>query len=83
MYVYSPGHKNTSVFVTPAADARGQPLDGVSQFKTDDGTPIQYHVRFREGRAEVDATLGTWLIRHGYANRTRLILPANLQRKLA
>jgi hypothetical protein len=80
MFVYLPGHKSHSIFVTPAADERGQPLDGVSQFKTPNGEPIQYNVRFVDGRAEVDATLGRWLVERGHARRTRLVLPQDLKR---
>lgn len=79
MFVYLPGHANHSIFVTPAADERGNPLDGASQFKSADGVPLQYNVRFKNGRAEVDATLGQWLIAHGYARRTRLVLPQDMR----
>lgn len=83
MFVYLPGKSNHSVFVTPAVDARGEPLDGASQWKSAEGEALQYNVRFISGRAEVDAKLGQWLIRNGYAQRTPLVLPASLQRRLA
>lgn len=83
MHVYSTGHKNHTCYVAPARDERGEPLDGASQWKSEDGEPLQYAVRFRDGRAEVDASLGQWLIRHGYAKRTRLILPAMFKDKRA
>ncbi len=83
MFVYLPGRASHSIFVTPAADERGQPLDGVSQFKSEDGVPLQFNIRFKDGRAEVDATLGQWLIKHGYARRTRLILPGDPIRRVA
>jgi hypothetical protein len=79
MYVYLPGKKNHSVFVTPANDPRGTELDGASQWKSEEGVPLQYNIRFTDGRASVDAQLGNWLIRHGYAQRTPLILPKLLR----
>lgn len=76
MRVYSKSQPDHGLFVTPANDERGRLLDGASQWKTPDGAPIQYHVRFVAGVAEVPAELGQWLIKHGYANRTRLFMPA-------
>lgn len=79
MRVYLPGKRNHSVFVTPANDPRGTELDGASQWKSLEGSPLQYNIRFLNGVAEVDAMLGQWLIRHDYAQRTPLLLPTRLR----
>lgn len=76
MRVYYPvSGKSHTLFVTPAVDAKGVVLDGASQWKEENGSPIMYRVAFVNGCAEVPAELGQWLIKLGYANRTRLIVP--------
>jgi hypothetical protein len=84
MRVYLPGRKGYhTVICTPARDARGQALDGAEQWKDPNGEPIQYAVRFVDGVASVDAQLGRWLIEHGQASRTRLIIPDFVRKRLA
>jgi hypothetical protein len=75
MRVYVSEHRSHTVYVSPARGPHGETLEGMSQWKTPDGEPQMQTVRFKDRVAEVDAHLGQWLIKHGYARRTRLIIP--------
>jgi hypothetical protein len=41
--------------------------------------PIDLHVIFEYGRAEVDENLGRYLIKYGFASKTKLIIPDGIK----
>ena len=61
--------------VAPAAHMEGQgemPLEWVGP----DNKPLTITVEFIHGEANVPDNLGRYLVKHGLAKKTRLILPA-------
>lgn len=57
------------MFLCPGADS-----DSV-EFRDESGKPRQYEVVFSNGRAEVPDNLGRWMIDHGHAKSSSLIIP--------
>lgn len=47
-------------------------------FRKDDGRPIAFLVQFVDGVAKVDDRLGRYMLKHGMAFKTSLILPPGL-----
>ena len=75
MFVYVPHKKAThTMFVCPAGDPR---LKGEmpSDWVDDNNKPLTFEVEFRRGKAEVDDKLGKYMIEHGMARKTKIILP--------
>lgn len=69
----APARPVTNLFVCPANDCEGSAP--ASDWLHEDGTPIQFTVRFEHGQATVSTSLGKYLVARGYAQSTRLILP--------
>ena len=80
MRVYALGEKAAKqpsfiMNICPARHLEGQgemPSDWVD----DKNNPIEFNVEFLYGRAEVSDSIGKYLVKHGLAKRTQLILPA-------
>jgi hypothetical protein len=78
MIVYSKGEKaalqsSFLLSVCPARHLEGQELP--AEWVTDKNEPIDFNIEFVYGRAEVEENLGRYLVKHGFAACTRLILP--------
>lgn len=75
MYVYRKGNPTAlgrhHLMVQPARQSH----DKCSDFIGEDGEPILFNVEFVHGRATVADNLGRWMIDHGYAQASPLILP--------
>ena len=78
MLVYTQGEmtslkRSFSLLVCPAADIVGEecPADWLDE----QGKPLNIEVEFCYGRAEVPSNLGRYLISHGLAARSSLIIP--------
>jgi hypothetical protein len=50
----------------------------VSEWKNQEGKPIQIKVEFKHGKADVPNNLGEYLLANKLAERSRLILPQNI-----
>jgi hypothetical protein len=79
MYVYRKGqptaHGRHHVMVQPARESH----DKSSDWLDEQGQPRMFNIEFLHGRASVPDNLGRWLVDHGYAQETALILPATVQ----
>jgi len=65
------------MFVTPSFTSSS------ADFKDSQGNPITYTVSFDYGMAEVPDNLGRWMVDHGLAKTSLIILPArNLIRSI-
>ena len=78
MIVYLRGEKQVqkashSLFVCPASDLRK--ADCPSDWLTEEGRPMTMEVDFKYGRAEVPSNLGEYLVRQGFAFKSKLIIP--------
>lgn len=76
MKIYYPGSQpHHTLSVAPAA----HPGPGDHRMNADwldgEGAPVTFQVQFVDRTAEVDKSLGEFLIKHGYAQRTKLLLP--------
>lgn len=81
MIVYTTGEKSAKqpsfiMSLSPANDPPGAecPADWVD----DKNNPVQINVEFQYGRADVPDDLGRYMIKRGFAAKTKLILPAGL-----
>ncbi|MGZ3307268.1 MAG: hypothetical protein ACXU85_01785 [Xanthobacteraceae bacterium] len=78
MYVYRKGRPDAPgrhwLMVQPARQSH----DKSSDFFDEKGEPILFNIEFVHGRASVADNLGRWLVDHGYAQDTALILPASV-----
>lgn len=75
MHIYIPAdadvpHKR--VYVQPANTPQGK---GVSDWVNEDGTAKLIPIEFRHGKASVEDNLGRYMIDHGFAQASALILP--------
>lgn len=63
----------SQLHIAPAAHlTRGDlPADWTDEF----GNPVNFTVTFRDGVAIVDPAIGRYLLEHGMARRTGLIMP--------
>lgn len=80
MKVYLEGEKPRAqasfiMCVAPAAVAHNQevPADWVD----DKNNPVQFNIEFNYGEAEVDDSIGRWLVEQQLVKKTKLILPPN------
>lgn len=63
------------MFATPAADP-GRSKGEVPELWVDnEGKPVSFVIEFKHGEAEVEPTLGKYLVERGMAHKTRLVLP--------
>lgn len=79
MKVYHAGtkvrrQKSFMMSVAPAADL-GRNQEAQSDWVDRENNPVQFNIEFTYGEAEVDDSIGKYLIDKGYCLRTRLILP--------
>jgi hypothetical protein len=79
MYVYRKGCPNKPgrhwLQVQPARLSNDHPSDWLDE----QGQPRMFNIEFMHGRTSVPDNLGRWLVDHGYAQETALILPATVQ----
>ena len=78
MKIYNTGSKAAAMpaffmSVSPARHLEGQEIP--SEWMTDKKEPIDFQIEFKFGKAEVDKNLGEYMIKYGYASRTKLIIP--------
>lgn len=81
MKVYATGEKPSRqpsflMSVAPAATARNEEVP--SHWVDDKNNPVQFNVEFKFGVAEVADDIGHYLIANQLAQRSRLILPRQL-----
>jgi hypothetical protein len=78
MRVYRKDHPDQigrhHLMVQPARQSNDKSAD----FLDAQGEPKLFNVEFVHGKAEVPDNLGRWMIDHGYAQATALILPATV-----
>jgi hypothetical protein len=82
MIVYAQGEKAVRqpsylVSICPARHLEGQgemPSDWVNE----KNEPVEFNVEFQFGRAEVPDSIGQYLVKHGIAKKSKLILPPHL-----
>lgn len=80
MKVYATGVKPSRqptfiMSIAPAATTRG---DVPSNWVDDKNNPVQFNVEFKFGEAEVEDSLGKYLVENGLVRRSRLVLPREL-----
>lgn len=78
MKVYALGQKarispSFLMVIAPAGDVQNQEVP--SHWVDENNKPVQFNINFEFGAAEVDDTIGRYLIEKGLAKRTSLILP--------
>jgi hypothetical protein len=76
MFVYLSEYKKGlhTMHVSPAGDPRTKgevPTDWVDE----KNTPLAFQVEFRNGKAEVDDSIGKYLLQHCNCRKTKLIIP--------
>ena len=75
MKVFKTGEKERSgrhlMFVEPGRES------DVADWKDQEGAPMQFTVEFINGEAKVADNLGRYLVEHGLAQKTPLILSAH------
>ena len=79
MRIYYRGEQRSAthtMFVSPASDPEGIKGGVPAEWLGVDGQPILFTVSFVDGKAEVPASLGKFMIDRGLAKRTALILPS-------
>jgi hypothetical protein len=76
MFVYAPNKKKAThtMYLCPGADPEIKG-EKPSDWFNDKNEPISFTVVFKAGRAEVDDTVGRYMIERGLAKKTRLIIP--------
>lgn len=80
MIVYKPDQLSRhAVFVTPANTAG---VDS-SEFRNVDGSARVFTVTFEDGRAKVPDNLGQFMIDHGMARISPVLLPSDIHLELA
>lgn len=46
-----------------------------AEWVDDKNEPIDFNIIFKHGRAEVDKNMGDYLVKYGFASKTKLIIP--------
>ncbi len=81
MKVFKNGNKvlDDGKLVTPAKHIvhiqPGNDYPEVSEWKSKEGNSIMYSIEFKDGVADVDSKLASYMLEKGYASKSRLILP--------
>jgi hypothetical protein len=76
--VYNTGEKAAKqpsfiVSLCPARHLEGQEVP--SEFVNHKNEPLEINVEFIYGKAEVSDALGRYMLKHGFASKTSLIIP--------
>lgn len=78
MRVYTTGVKSARqksfiMCINPAAHLAGQEVP--SDWVDDKNVPIEFNIEFTYGEANVPDSVGKYLVKHGMASRSKLIIP--------
>ncbi len=69
-----------TLFVCPAGHLGDEAPDSMWEGKGDKRKPRDYVVKFYHGEAETSDEIGRYLVAHGMAYKTRLVLPNSWNR---
>lgn len=81
MKVYAVGERQQTgaqtLHICPAAHVGEKAACPLSWF-TDEGEPMNFNVTFQNGEAEVEDSIGKYLLAYKLARKSRLIIPAGV-----
>jgi hypothetical protein len=78
MRVYTTGEKTSRqksfiMCINPAAHLAGQEVP--SDWVDEKNNPVEFNIEFIYGEAHVSDSIGKYLVKHGMAARSKLIIP--------